>query len=254
MITIIGPAKRVNFENTIETENYYVPFFLDEAEILMNKLKKFSKNKLKNLLDISDELAELNTARHTNWKREHNKGNAKEAIFAFQGDVYNKLEATKFSKNELEFANEHVLIISGLYGILRPLDLIQPYRLEMGSKFSGRWGNNLYEFWREKLTQHINQRLEETKSEYLINLASKEYYKVLNNKEIKAKIITPVFKDFKNGNYKVLFLFAKFARGLMTKYIVENKIIRASELKLFQSDGYQFSEYMSGENEWIFIR
>ncbi len=205
-------------------------------------------------MDLSPELTALNFERYHSWNLPFSQKNAKQAILAFQGDVYRKLKAQTLNEKELDFAQEHLRILSGLYGILRPLDLIQPYRLEMGTKLSVSGNKNLYEFWGRKLAENLLKEMEKQNTKVLINLASNEYFKAIKPKNINIPIITPVFKDFKNGQYKVLFLYAKYARGLMTRFIIKNKIDKPEKLKLFDSEGYAFDSNLSTEKEWVFTR
>lgn len=254
MLIIISPAKRLELEKLPPLNNPTIPDFLEHSEKLIKKLKTLSKKKLTGLMDLSEELVRLNIERYARWQLPFSEENSFQTIYTFQGDVYRKLDASSLNKDDLIFAQEHLRILSGLYGILRPLDLIQPYRLEMGTKLVYRQKKNLYEFWGNLISDTINQLLEKQDSKVLINLASNEYFKSVKPKQIKAPIITPVFKDFKNGEYKVLFLFAKYARGLMTRYIIKNKIETAEELKLFNEDGYSFDSNLSTDSDWVFTR
>ena len=205
-------------------------------------------------MHISSDLGELNHMRYANWHTPFDLKNSKQAIFAFKGDVYIGLEAEKFSTADLNFAQKHLRILSGLYGLLRPLDLMQPYRLEMGSQFRNNKGKNLYEFWDSQLTENLDELLEEDKKPVLINLASKEYFSAIKPKSLNAKIISPVFKDFSNGQYKIVSFFAKKARGYMTAYIIQNKIKNPEKLKEFDVDGYWYSEKDSTPMRPVFLR
>lgn len=254
MLTIISPAKRLELEKLPPLYNPTIPDFLEHSEKLINKLKTFSQKKIAGLMDLSEELVRLNIERYARWQLPFSEKNSFQTIYTFHGDVYRKLDASSLKEDDLIFAQEHLRILSGLYGVLRPLDLIQPYRLEMGTKLVYRQKKNLYEFWGNLILDTINQLLEKQNSKVLINLASNEYFKSVKPRQIKAPIITPVFKDFKNGEYKVLFLFAKYARGLMVRYIINNKIETAEELKLFNEEGYSFDSNLSTDTDWVFTR
>jgi len=254
MITLLSPAKRLDFEPVPITKKYTQPQMLDKSKLLIKKLQTFSRKKIAELMDLSPELTALNFERYHSWNLPFSQKNAKQAILAFQGDVYRKLKAQTLNEKELDFAQEHLRILSGLYGILRPLDLIQPYRLEMGTKMDVSGNKNLYEFWGRKLAENLLKEMEKQNTKVLINLASNEYFKAIKPKNINIPIITPIFKDFKNGQYKVLFLYAKYARGLMTRFIIKNKIDKPEKLKLFDSEGYAFDSNLSTEKEWVFTR
>jgi len=205
-------------------------------------------------MGISPKLAQLNFERFINWQLPFSTDNAKQALLAFKGDVYTGLDAYSLNEDELQTAQNDLRILSGLYGVLKPLDLIQAYRLEMGKKLQTKKGNNLYEFWGDKITKEINKSLIAKNDKYLINLASNEYFKAVVKKKVKAEIITPVFKDFKNGQYKVISFFAKKARGLMTRFIIQNKITDPEHLKAFNSEGYNFNPQLSKNTELVFTR
>jgi cytoplasmic iron level regulating protein YaaA (DUF328/UPF0246 family) len=205
-------------------------------------------------MSISDKLGELNHHRFATWKTPFSHSNAKQALFAFQGDVYTGMNAEKFSAEDIVFAQRHLRMLSGLYGLLRPLDLMQPYRLEMGTSFQNSRGKNLYEFWGDTITKAINQQLKTLESSLVINLASHEYFNSVKPKLLKAEIITPVFKDQKNGEYKIISFFAKKARGMMSAYIIQNRITEPEHIKQFDVAGYHFAASQSSEREWIFTR
>src|SRR5690606_12202574 len=213
---------------------------------------KKSPKVLSKLMDISGSLAELNWERNQEWSLPFTVHNARPAVYAFSGDVYRGLDAYTISQDKIDKLQDSVRILSGLYGVLKPLDLIQPYRLEMGTKFTVGKNKNLYEFWKKKVTKAINDEL--IKNELFVNLASNEYFKVIDTKSLKVPVITPVFKDFKNGQYKTIMTFAKLARGYMARYIIDNNIDSLNGLKGFNYEGYSFSEQMSKENELVFIR
>ncbi|SFD84356.1 peroxide stress protein YaaA [Nitrosomonas sp. Nm166] len=254
MIIVISPAKTLDFETPAITQVHTQPDFLDDSAQLIDELRKLEPDQIGQLMSISPKLALLNSNRYYAWKRPFNMDNAKQAVLAFKGDVYTGLDADTMSTAELTFVQNHLRILSGLYGILRPLDLIQPYRLEMGTQFKNSRGNNLYEFWGDKITQALNQDLKKQKTDILINLASNEYFQSIQADKLNARIITPVFKDEKNGVYKIISFFAKKARGLMSRYIIQSRLSNPEDIKRFDVAGYQFSEEASGKDEWIFTR
>ncbi|SEN39072.1 peroxide stress protein YaaA [Nitrosomonas marina] len=254
MIIVISPAKTLDFETPARTEKFTLPDFLDESEKLVTQLQAMEPDEIGRLMSISPKLAVLNSNRYYEWKRPFSRNNAKQAMYAFKGDVYTGLDAETLDAQTVEFAQNHLRILSGLYGILRPLDLIQPYRLEMGTQLKNQRGNNLYEFWGDILTDSINQELRKQRADTLINLASHEYFKSLKMDKLNARVITPVFKDEKNGVYKIISFFAKKARGLMSRFIFVNKLSAPEDIKHFDVAGYQFAAAESDDHEWIFMR
>jgi cytoplasmic iron level regulating protein YaaA (DUF328/UPF0246 family) len=254
MIVVISPAKTLDFENPAVTETFSQPDFLAKSTKLIDQLRQLDPAKVSALMNISDKLGSLNFGRFQDWQTPFTQANAKQAVLAFKGDVYTGLDADTLSEADLQYAQQHLRILSGLYGLLRPLDLIQSYRLEMGTPFANNDGKNLYEFWGSSITDAMNDVLATEDSPILVNLASNEYFKSLQPQAVKAKIITPVFKDFKGDKYKIISFFAKKARGLMTRYIIENRIEQADQIKAFDVDGYQYAESMSNDKEWVFIR
>ncbi len=254
MLLVVSPAKSLDYETPAATGNYTTPDFMDQSELLINKLRQLSPAQLGSLMSISDKLAQLNTARYQAWSPQCSLTNAKQAALAFTGDVYVGLDAASLSEKQLQFAQKHLRILSGLYGILRPLDLMQAYRLEMGTKFSNPRGKDLYSFWGNLITEKLNETLAEQKSHTLVNLASNEYFKAIKPKQLQARVITPVFKDWKNGQYKIISFYAKKARGLMCRYAIDNSITQADKLKQFDYAGYLFNKDMSTDDKWIFIR
>ena len=252
MKIIISPAKSLDFENKATTDVYTQPSFLEQSEKLNKKLKTLSRKKLSELMKISDDLASLNYDRNQDWQPPFSLDNAKQAVFAFTGEVYRGIDANSISEDKIPVLQEKLRILSGLYGLLKPLDLIQPYRLEMGTKLKVGRKENLYKFWDTTLAESLNEELRD--GELLINLASTEYFKALPKKALKVPMITPVFKDFKNGQYKTIMTFAKKARGLMVRYIIDNNVETLEELKGFDVEGYGFSEEMSAETELVFTR
>ncbi len=256
MLTVVSPAKSLDFDSRARTRRFTEPSFLEESAQLVGDLKKLTPEDLCDLMNISSNLGELNYQRYANWQTPFNLKNAKQAIFAFKGDVYIGLKAEQFGTAELNFAQKHLRILSGLYGILRPLDLMQPYRLEMGRQFACNGSKHLYEFWGSKLTRHLKVELngQPQKRKVLINLASHEYFDSLQPKDLDAEIVTPVFKDFASGQYRVLSFFAKKARGEMAAYIIRNRINSPAKLKYFDIDGYKFSEEESTKTRLVFKR
>lgn len=254
MKLVISPAKTLDFESAPVTKTHSNPSFLANSQQLIDQLKELSQADVASLMKLSDKLAALNVARFGSWEPPFTPENAKQAILAFKGDVYTGLDAEHFSEDDFSFAQDHMRILSGLYGLLKPLDLIQPYRLEMGTKFANSRGKNLYEFWDMLLTDTLNKEFSNEKEPVLINLASNEYFKAIKVKSLQAEIITPVFKDWKNGQYKMISFYAKKARGLMAAYIIKNRLKDPEQLKCFDSEGYYFSQEQSTGNEWVFLR
>ncbi len=254
MLIVISPAKKLDYETPSKTSVFTTPNYMKDSKQLIQCLRNFSALDLAELMKLSMKLAELNFDRYEAWKPKCTAKNAKQAVLAFQGDVYQGLDASSFTATDFKFAQQHLHILSGLYGILRPLDLMQPYRLEMGTRLETDRGKNLYEFWGSTITQGLNQQLKKLKSSTLINLASNEYFKSVKTKELDADIITPAFKEFKNGDYKMIGIYAKRARGLMSRYIIKNKLKDPQALKDFDEEGYRFSSKLSKANNWVFTR
>lgn len=254
MLIVISPAKTLDFETPATTKKATEPDFISRSAELVDDIRALSPDDLSNLMGISPKLAELNHRRFMNWKPPFSQDNAKQSVLAFKGDVYTGLDAESLSAKQLTFAQKHLRILSGLYGLLRPLDLMQPYRLEMGTKFANRGGKNLYEFWGNDITKALNAQLKKSKSKQLINLASNEYFKSVRTGDLTAEIITPVFKDLKNGKYKIVSFYAKKARGLMTRYIIENALSDVETLKKFDVEGYRYAPSESTAREWVFTR
>ena len=254
MLIVISPAKTLDYESPLPSKKFSQPQFLEESGKLIKVLKCLDPDAVQDLMHISTKLAELNVSRYLNWEQPFSPKNSRPAIFAFKGDVYAGLEARQYETADLDFAQKHLRILSGLYGLLRPLDLMQPYRLEMGLGLKNSRGSSLYDFWGEQLGSAITQALKEQKDNILINLASNEYFKAIKGKTGDAKIITPVFKDYKNGQYKVISFFAKKARGLMSTYIIKKRVKNISELLKFKEEGYSFSKKDSTEKELVFLR
>ena len=252
MKIIVSPAKSLDFETKVETSLHSQPQFLEQSEKLNKKLKTLSKKKLSEFMSISVDLAALNYERNQNWQTPFTTENAKQAVFAFTGEVFRGIDVTTLSSEKLPVLQDRLRILSGLYGLLKPLDLIQPYRLEMGKKLKVGRAENLYQFWGNSIARSLNEELSD--DDLLVNLASSEYFKAVNQKVLKVPMITPVFKDFKNGQYKTIMTFAKKARGLMVRYIIDNNITTIDGLKEFDVDKYRFSEEMSTETELVFTR
>ena len=255
MLIVISPAKSLDFSIQTNIKEYSIPPFLNDSKLLIENLRKYRPEQLSSLMNISAKLAELNYERFVKWHLPFSPENAKPALFVFKGDVYQGLDTETLSKEDISFANNHLRILSGLYGILKPLDLIQEYRLEMGSKLKNERGKNLYEFWGDKITDEINKAVEQSSGEkFLINLASNEYFKSINKKKLNYEVITPVFKDYKNGQYKIISFFAKKARGLMSRFIIQNRIEKAEDIKAFNLSDYRYNEELSKDKEWVFTR
>ena len=254
MKIVVSPAKSLNFESPLPIQNYTESLFLKDAETIQKTLKKKKPKQLMELMDISEKLADLNWERNQNWSLPFSPENARPAVFAFDGDVYTGLDAYSLSHDDLAFAQNHLRSLSGLYGLLRPLDLMMPYRLEMGTKLANERGSNLYQFWEDRITQLINDDLEQVDAKILLNIASDEYYKSVKEAKIQAEIIKPVFLDQKNGKYKVISFYAKKARGLMARYMIEHQIDQVDGIKSFNTDGYYFDAESSLKGELVFKR
>ncbi len=254
MLIVVSPAKTLDYESALPTEEFTKPAHLKQSQLLINRLKDFSALDLSELMHISSKIANLNFERNHQWKTPFTPKNARQAMFAFKGDVYSGLDAYSMTEQNIVFAQQHFRMLSGLYGLLRPLDLMRPYRLEMGSRLETSFGKNLYEFWDMQITDAINKQLKAIKSDTLINLASNEYFKAVKVKNIKGRIITPVFKDYKNGEYKMIGFYAKKARGLMSRYIIEHELTDAEQIKNFDREGYEFKQALSEGNTWVFTR
>lgn len=253
MLVVISPAKKLDITGN-KPKDYTIPVFINESQKLINQLKKQSPKKLEKLMNISPALAELNFERYQEWLPEHSLNDSKQALLSFTGEVYNGIQASEYSTKELQEAQKRLRMLSGLYGVLKPLDLMHAYRLEMGTSLKIGAKKNLYEFWGDKITEELNKTLNELNSSILVNLASNEYFKSVNKKKLNAEIITPIFKDFNNGVYKTVMVYAKKARGMMASYIIKNGIDRKEDLIGFDIDGYCFNKDASKENELVFYR
>jgi uncharacterized protein len=255
MIFLLSPAKSLDYETPVPADLPSTkPIFMNAAGELIDILKKKSAAQVAILMDISDKLSELNVARYTAWKPSVTSKNAKQAVLAFNGDVYDGLSAVSLSNAQLLWAQAHVVSLSGLYGVLRPLDLLQPYRLEMGTPLANKRGGNLYQFWGSTIAEYLNQELKADKVPVVVNLASQEYFKVVDKKHLKARIVECVFEEYKNDHYKVISFMAKRARGLMARYAIQKRITKVEKLQAFDVDGYAYHAEASSDDRWVFRR
>jgi len=254
MVIIISSAKTLAENTRLKAPLHTLPLYLKEAEILVENLRKLTVNDLGRTLGINTRLARLNAERFARWKQPFTESNAIPAVFLYKGDVYKGLNAEQFSHDDLIFAQDHLRIISGLYGILRPLDLIQPYRLEMSTPITLEKYNDLYQYWSDKITEALNDTLQQNKNPVLINLASNEYAQGVNWQKLNAKVITPVFYELKEGELKPVSIFLKKARGLMASFIIKNRLSDPEEIKLFAEERYSFIEQYSDDQRWVFAR
>ncbi len=254
MLITISPAKTLDYESPLVTDKFSQPELLSESKQLIELCQQLTPAEIASLMKISDKLAGLNAARFGEWHPDFTPENARQAILAFKGDVYTGMQADTFSAADFTFAQQHLRMLSGLYGVLRPLDLMQPYRLEMGIKLKNARGKDLYSFWGDIITNHLNQALESQGDNILINLASDEYFKAVNTKKLQGTIIKPVFLDQKNGQYKIISFYAKKARGLMSRFVIQNQLTEREQLKEFNLDGYQFDKSSSQGDELVFKR
>ena len=254
MIIILSPSKTMNFEDQVTATKYSSPVFQREAQTLVQTLQQFKPEDIKKLMDVNDKIAELNYQRFQEFDLSFTPSSGRQALLAYRGDVYAGLDIANYSEQDLKFAQEQVRIISGLYGLVCALDVIQPYRLEMGNKLENPHGKDLYTFWGHKITDQIRKELQEHQNQILVNLASNEYYKAIDQDQVKQQLVTPVFKEYKDGKYKTIAIYAKKARGMMTDYIIQNKIEDPEGIKDFDYEGYHFNADLSSDREWIFTR
>ncbi len=254
MITILSPAKKMNDQVPYGNDHYTLPQLIEDSKILVEELQKHSPEELSQLMQISHDIATMNYERYIRWDTPFTPQNASQALFAFKGQAYQGLKAHDFSQEDITFAQDHLRILSGLYGILRPRDLIMPYRLEMGTKLINPHGKDLYEFWNNKITKALNKALSSHDQKVVVNLASNEYFKSIKPGQLKADIVTPVFREEKGNQYKTIAVYAKIARGMMTQYIIQNRIDDPRDIKGFDWQGYAFTPSMSTESKWIFVR
>lgn len=254
MLMVISPAKTLDFDSPLATRRFTQPALLDDSQKLIEIARQLTPAQIGSLMSISDKLAELNANRFNDWHPPFTPENARQAILAFKGDVYTGLQAETFSEKEFDFAQQHLRMLSGLYGLLRPLDLMQPYRLEMGIRLDNPAGKDLYAFWGDRLTEALNAALAEQGDDVLINLASDEYFRALKPKQLNGRIIKPVFLDEKNGKFKVISFYAKKARGLMSRYVIQQGLTKPDQLKNFAVAGYAYSAEESSETDLVFKR
>ncbi len=256
MIIVLSPAKSLDYETPAHVSKHTIPDFIDDAALLVDALRRYSPQQIASLMDISDALAHLNFQRYAEWSPRFTKDNAKQAVLAFNGDVYEGFDAKSLSAADLDFAQRHVRVLSGLYGVLRPLDLLQPYRLEMGTRLPNQRGKDLYAFWGERITEALNAQLRRVKggSRVVVNCASTEYFKSVKPKRLDAPVVTPVFEDWKGGRYKIISFHAKRARGLMARFAVENRLTSPEQLKDFAVEGYEFDPTASNDATFVFRR
>ena len=254
MLMVISPAKTLDYQTPPTTERFTLPEHMDDAAELIERLRSLGPAEVAELMHLSDKLAALNVARYGSWSRECTPQNAKQALLAFKGDVYTGLGADDFSEAELDFAQRHLRMLSGLYGVLRPLDLMQPYRLEMGTRLANARGKDLYAFWGERISQWLNQALAEQGDDILLNLASNEYFSAVRLPALRARVINVQFRDLKNGQYKSISFHAKRARGLMARYVIRQRIADPAQLRDFAEQGYRFAAEQSSASELVFLR
>lgn len=254
MLTVLSPAKKLSKDCFVKTDRFHKPQFLDESKALVGKMKKMTPTDFMSLMTISENLAELNWERMQNWDERFNPENSREAIFSFKGDTYSGLDADSLSDQDLNFAQENIRILSGLYGILRPLDLMKPYRLEMGTSFANKKGKNLYEYWNDSLARSIKKDLKSHDETVVLNCASLEYFKAIDRSSLDADVVTPQFKDMKNGQYKMISFYAKKARGMMARFIIQNRIESVNDILSFNLGGYSYNASLSLPNQPVFTR
>jgi len=254
MLMVLSPAKTLDYESPLTTDAHTVPDFIPRSAELITVLRDKSPAEIGHLMQISDPLAQLNIARYASWTKKFSFDNARQAVLAFNGDVYEGLDARSLNEKQLSWAQDHLRILSGLYGLLRPLDLMQPYRLEMGTRLQTKRGKDLYAFWGDELTGKLSETLISLKSKALVNLASEDYFKSVRPAELTVPVITPVFEDWKGGKYKIISFHAKRARGLMARYAIEKKITAPEKLQAFDAEGYAFAPAASDDTRWVFRR
>jgi hypothetical protein len=254
MLILLSPSKTLDYDSDLPEVETSKPIFAEQTFALIKILKQQSSQDLQNLMGISEKLSQLNYERYQKFDKKYPQKNSRACIFAFKGDVYDGLDVESLDKKAIERTNQHVRILSGLYGLLKPFDLLQPYRLEMGTKLANQKGKNLYEFWGELLTNQLNEEIEENGHAAVINLASNEYFKAVQPKKLNAPLITPTFKELKGNQYKVIGIHAKKARGMMTRHLMQQKNPTVDDIKRFSETGYRFNELLSSESELIFTR
>jgi uncharacterized protein len=254
MLIVVSPAKKLDFKSKNRIEKYTFPGFLDKSAELAGLLRGFSPGELKKLMNVSDDIANLTFERFSEWEAGSGTENSRQAILAFRGDVYRGMEPESFTGVDMDFAQDHLRMISGLYGLLRPLDLIRPYRLEMGTDLKTGPVKSLYAYWSDTITNALNDELNDHEEKVIINLASQEYFRAVNPERLQGSVVTPVFKEYRDGGYRVIGIIAKKSRGRMTRFIIKNKLERVDEIKHFNLDGYAYDDNMSSDKEWVFTR
>ena len=254
MLTVISPAKTLDYDTKPVTERFTLPQYLDDSQVLIQQLRELSPAQISELMHLSDKLAGLNAARFGSWTPDFTPANAKQALLAFKGDVYTGLDAESLGEDDFSYAQDHLRMLSGLYGLLRPLDLMQPYRLEMGTKLANARGKDLYAFWGTRISEWLNQALAEQGDDVLLNLASNEYFSAVKRSALKARVINVDFKDLKNGQYKIISFYAKKARGMMSRFVIQQRISDPEQLKQFDVQGYYYSAEHSRQDHLVFLR
>lgn len=257
MITILSPSKSQDFaDDSLHTQQlkHTEPALLQESGQLVDQLRQKSVGDIQKLMSVSEKIASVNYERYQNFSTPFSPDNARQALLAFKGDVYTDIAISEYSEEDFSFAQDHLRIISGLYGLLKPMDLIQPYRLEMKTKLANQRGKDLYQFWGDRITNQLNDALEQQGKQVLVNLASNEYFRAIQASALQGEVVTPVFKEHKDGKYKVIAIYAKRARGKMANFIVQNRIDQPDQLKTFNETGYEYSENLSSDKEWVFVR
>ena len=254
MLITLSPSKGQDFETPSLSKTYSKPESLEDSELLIKELRKIKQKDIQALMSVSENIAKLNADRYKSFKTPFTTKNAKQAIFAFKGDVYSGIAIDQYQEADLKYAQNHLRILSGLYGCLRPLDLIQPYRLEMKTKLGNVRGDNLYQFWGDRITEELNKQLEKQRDPVLVNLASNEYFKSVKPKKLKGRLLNINFKETKDGKTRIVAIFAKRARGMMADYILRNRIENANDIKKFRAGGYRFSRDLSDDGQWTFVR
>ena len=254
MLTVISPAKTLDYDTPPVTERFTLPQYLDDSHELIVQLRELSPAQISELMHLSDKLAGLNAARFGSWTPDFTPANAKQALLAFKGDVYTGLDAETLGEDDFTYAQQHLRMLSGLYGLLRPLDLMQPYRLEMGTKLANARGKDLYAFWGTRISEWLNQALAEQGDDVLLNLASNEYFSAVKRSALKARVINVDFKDYKNGQYKIISFYAKKARGLMARHVIKQRVTAVDDLRDFDDQGYRYSSERSSADTLVFLR
>jgi hypothetical protein len=254
MLLVISPAKTLDYETPLKTRRHTQPDYLDDAQLLVNRARNYSALDIAELMQVSMKIAELNFSRFHDWQQPFTPQNARQAILAFKGDVYTGLDAGSFTAADFDFAQSHLRILSGLYGLLRPLDLMQPYRMEMGRRIDTERGANLYQFWKTRIADGLNRQLRRIRSDCLVNLASQEYFKAVDTRALNADVITPEFKEHRNGQYRMIGVYAKKARGQLSRFVIRNRLTDAEAIKSFDESGYAYNPDLSSTQKWVFSR